>query len=166
MSLTLSFEELAAYSQGEWNKWWDWFETHPAEVLDLPVQSQGRHGTVWGLLEHIAVVEARHIQRIRRELPLITESGAARNDLAALRRFTEETRRRLLDTVHNTPEPELLAVRDFEVVAGMHRLTPRKLLFHILLHEIRHMAQIATAVRNGGHPPPPELDLFFSRAVL
>ena len=38
-------------------------------------------------------------------------------------------------------------------------------MFHILLHEIRHWAQIALAVRLAGLEPPGEHDLFHSRAL-
>ena len=44
-------------------------------------------------------------------------------------------------------------------------MTPRKLLFHILIHEIRHWAQIALAVRLAGFEPPGDHDLFFSTAL-
>ncbi len=44
-------------------------------------------------------------------------------------------------------------------------MTPRKLLFHILLHETRHWAQIALALRLAGIDPPGDHDLFFSRAI-
>ena len=44
-------------------------------------------------------------------------------------------------------------------------LTTRKLLFHVLLHEIRHWAQIAAAVRLAGFEPPGDHDLLFSAAL-
>jgi uncharacterized damage-inducible protein DinB len=56
-------------------------------------------------------------------------------------------------------------VRTFEVRERPWPMTPRKLLFHILLHEIRHWAQIALAVRLAGFQPPGDHDLFFSRAL-
>ena len=45
-------------------------------------------------------------------------------------------------------------------------MTPRKLLFHILLHETRHWAQIALAVRLAGLEPPGDHDLFYSKALI
>jgi uncharacterized damage-inducible protein DinB len=45
------------------------------------------------------------------------------------------------------------------------QMTPRKLLFHILLHELRHWAQIALAVRLAGFEPPGDHDLFYSAAL-
>ena len=44
-------------------------------------------------------------------------------------------------------------------------LTPRKLLFHCLLHETRHWAQIALAVRRAGLEPPGNHDLFYSQGA-
>jgi uncharacterized damage-inducible protein DinB len=44
-------------------------------------------------------------------------------------------------------------------------MTSRKLLFHILVHEIRHWAQIALAVRLAGIEPPGDHDLMYSRAL-
>jgi uncharacterized damage-inducible protein DinB len=37
----------------------------------------------------------------------------------------------------------------------------RRLATHIVLHEIRHMAQIAYAARNAGQAPPGQHDLFY-----
>jgi uncharacterized damage-inducible protein DinB len=48
---------------------------------------------------------------------------------------------------------------------GSFEITPRKLLFHCLLHETRHWAQIALALRRAGFEPPGNHDLFYSRAM-
>ena len=56
-------------------------------------------------------------------------------------------------------------IRTFEVRERQWPMTPRKLLFHVLLHEIRHWAQIALAVRLAGIEPPGDHDLFFSTAL-
>jgi uncharacterized damage-inducible protein DinB len=55
--------------------------------------------------------------------------------------------------------------RTFTVATGDFVLTPRKLLFHCLLHETRHWAQIALALRRAGIEPPGNHDLFFSKAL-
>jgi uncharacterized damage-inducible protein DinB len=56
-------------------------------------------------------------------------------------------------------------MRTFDVRNQQWPMTPRKLLFHILVHEIRHWAQISLAVRLAGLEPPGDHDLFFSRAL-
>ena len=56
-------------------------------------------------------------------------------------------------------------VRPLNVRDRVWPTTPRKLLFHVLIHEIRHWAQIALAVRLAGFEPPGQHDLFFSTAL-
>lgn len=158
--MNLEFSELAAYTQGERDKWRAWFDVHPA-AIEVPVQPGGRFPAAWDLLDHIFLVEARHTLRILRE-PVIDETGAVRGDLDALWRFADAARARLHDTVRGTRET---GVREFGVRDQIFRMTPRKLVFHILLHEVRHFAQIAAAVRNAGFPPPGDHDFFFTRSV-
>ena len=62
-------------------------------------------------------------------------------------------------------EDEAMEPRTFVVREQTVSMSPRKLLFHILLHEIRHWAQIALAVRLAGLDPPGDHDLFYSRAL-
>ena len=57
------------------------------------------------------------------------------------------------------------AERTFHVREQDWRMSARKLLFHILMHEIRHWAQIALAIRLAGLEPPGDHDLFFSQAL-
>jgi uncharacterized damage-inducible protein DinB len=52
------------------------------------------------------------------------------------------------------------------VATGTYALSPRKLLFHMVLHEVRHWAQIAAAVRAAGFAPPGEHDLIYSKALV
>ena len=49
---------------------------------------------------------------------------------------------------------------------GTYPLSPRKLLFHMALHEVRHWAQVASTVRMAGFAPPGEHDLFYSKALI
>jgi uncharacterized damage-inducible protein DinB len=78
---------------------------------------------------------------------------------ASVRRELEQFAAELDDDVADEP-------RTFSVQSGGDFvLTPRKLLFHILMHETRHWAQIAIAVRRAGLEPPGNPDLFYSRAL-
>ena len=49
----------------------------------------------------------------------------------------------------------------FTVASGTAQMTRRKLAIHIVLHEIRHLAQAALAARLAGHEPPGQHDLFY-----
>ena len=59
-----------------------------------------------------------------------------------------------------------LTPRDVVVQSGTSPTTPRKLLCHMALHEVRHWAQIAAIVRLAGIAPPGDHDLFYSQALL
>ncbi|MEO6237857.1 MAG: hypothetical protein ABIQ52_12725, partial [Vicinamibacterales bacterium] len=59
----LDFRELLRYTQEERDKWRTWFTAHP-DALEVEVQPGGRHLTVGALIDHIFLVERRHLQRL------------------------------------------------------------------------------------------------------
>lgn len=166
MSLNLSYEELLGYTEGEREKWRRWFEAKGGDVWRVEVQRGGRLGTAWELVDHIFLVERRHTERLLGRTPLTEQSGAAPGDGAALWRFGDDARRGLRSLAAGMSDLEAAAPRTFAVRDAAFTLTPRKLLFHVLTHEIRHWAQLATAVRNAGFPPPGDHDLFYSDALV
>jgi uncharacterized damage-inducible protein DinB len=162
--MNLEFQEFLRYTQEERDKWRGWFTARP-EAMEVEVQPGGRHATVGSLIDHIFLVERRHLQRLTgasldgktglsgRHAPPLFDYGAS------VRRELEQFAADLDDEVADEP-------RTFTVQSGGDFvLTPRKLLFHILLHETRHWAQIALALRRVGLEPPGNHDLFYSRAL-
>lgn len=162
--MILDWKELADYSEGERAKWLAWLREQPPAVLEVAVQPGGRFPAVWDLLDHIFLVEARHTSRILGEPPPAA-TGIPRGDLEGLFRYAGAAREKLRLAALGLSHEELRRVREFPFGGVVHRLSPRKLLFHILLHETRHLAQVAAAVRNAGYPPPGEHDLFYSSAL-
>ena len=80
--------------------------------------------------------------------------------------YGASVRRELEQFVAQLDEDAADEPRTFTVQSGGDfMLTPRKLLFHILLHETRHWAQIALAIRRAGLEPPGNHDLFYSKAL-
>jgi uncharacterized damage-inducible protein DinB len=159
----LTLEELLGWNSEERAKWFAWFKKNPA-ALDVALQPGGRFPTVASLIDHIFLVEVRHTQRLQgKELP--TATGVATGDLDAL--FTYAARGR--EAVHRylpTLNPgDLNKPRDVVVASGTYPLSPRKLLFHMALHEVRHWAQIAVVVRIAGFTPPGDHDLFYSKSI-
>lgn len=162
--MKLEFEELLRYTQEERDKWRGWFVAHP-EAMELEVQPGGRHATVGSLIDHIFLVERRHLQRLRgaeldaktglsgRHAPPLFDYGAS------VRRELDQLTSELDDDAAD--EPRKVTVQS----GGEYMITPRKLLFHCLLHETRHWAQIALAIRRSGIEPPGNHDLFYSRAM-
>jgi len=164
MPLAMTFGELVRYTNGEREKWRRWFGEHPA-ALDAPVQGEGRLPTVGKLIDHIFLVERRHLQRLTSQ-PLSESTGLTGNNASPLFDYGASVRRELEQHVEDLDDDAIDTMREFEVREKKWPMTPRKLLFHILLHETRHWAQIALAVRLAGFEPPGDHDLFFSTALV
>ena len=161
--MKLEFFELARYTQEERDKWRTWFATHPV-ALDLEVQPGGRFATVGALIDHIFLVERRHLQRLRNS-PVDTATGLSGHHAAPLFDYGASVRRELDQFVSELDEYAADEPRSFTLQTGDFVLTPRKLLFHCLLHETRHWAQIALSLRRAGLEPPGNHDLFYSKAL-
>jgi uncharacterized damage-inducible protein DinB len=163
MTLNISFDELLRYTNGERDRWREWFLGHPG-AMDVPVQREGRFQTVGKLLDHIFLVERRHLQRLT-GTPLADSTGLTGNNAAPLFAYGSSVRRELEQFVADLDADLADEVRSVDVRGRTWPVTPRKLLFHILIHEIRHWGQIALAVRTAGLEPPGDHDLFFSAAL-
>ncbi len=159
----LTYAELLRYTGEERDKWRTWLAAHP-DAIDAPVQPGGRLPTVGKLIDHIFLVERRHLQRLN-EQPLSAQTGLTGNNAPPLFDYGASVRRELEQYVDGLDDEAADQVRSFEVRERQWAMTPRKLLFHCLLHEIRHWAQIALAVRLAGLEPPGDHDLFYSRAL-
>lgn len=161
--MNLEFAELLRYTQEEREKWRGWFAAHP-DATEIEVQPGGRHATVGSLIDHIVLVERRHLQRLR-GVELDTKTGLSGRHApplfdygASVRRELDQLTSELDDEIAD--EPRKITIQS----GGDFMITPRKLLFHCLLHETRHWAQIALAVRRAGLEPPGNHDLIYSRA--
>ena len=161
--MILTFEELNRYTQEERSKWRAWFAAHP-DAMEIEMQPGGRYATVGGLIDHIFLVERRHLQRLRSSA-LDSQTGLSGRHAPPLFDYGASVRRELEQYVNELDEDVAGQVRMFEVREQQWSMTPRKLLFHVLVHEIRHWAQVALAVRLAGLVPPGDHDLFFSSAV-
>jgi uncharacterized damage-inducible protein DinB len=162
--MQLAFTELQRYTQEERDKWRAWFTSHP-DALETALQPGGRYATVGALIDHIFLVERRHLQRLT-NAPLDTKTGLSGRHVPPLFDYGASVRRELEQFVSGLDEDVADEPRTFTVQSGGDFvLTPRKLLFHILLHETRHWAQIALAIRNAGLEPPGNHDLFCSKAL-
>lgn len=161
--LTISFDELLRYTAGEREKWRAWLMQHP-DAMDAPVQPGGRFPTVGKLIDHIFLVERRHIERLN-GAPLSTSTGLTGNNAPPLFDYGSSVRRELQQYADDLDPDVADEIRTFDVRGEPFSVSSRKLLFHILLHEIRHWAQIALAVRMAGFDPPGDHDLLMSPAL-
>lgn len=148
----MSFSELIVLTDGESGRWRAWFERQPAEVLELPL-SIAKAKTVRDLLLHIFAVELRHTERLQGKTTVTRYEDLPSQDVASLFGIGERARRMLgewLDTVSDEQLAEVIEIHTAS--AGTLRTTRRKLVAHIFVHGIRHWAQLATALREAGHP--------------
>jgi uncharacterized damage-inducible protein DinB len=164
--VNLTFEELKRYTEEERDKWRTWFGAHP-DALEIEMQPWGRYATVGAVVDHIFLVERRHLQRLRGMATeaLDAQTGLSGRHAPPLFDYGASVRRELDQFVTELDEDVADQPRKFAVQTGEFTLTPRKLLFHCLLHETRHWAQIAHAIRRAGIEPPGNHDLFYSRAL-
>ena len=162
--MKLRYDEFLRYTQEERDKWRSWVVAHP-DALAVEMQPGGRYPTAGSLIDHIFLVERRQLQRLR-STALDTKTGLSGNHAPPLFDYGASVRRELEQFVEELDEDAADEPRTFTVQSGGDFvLTPRKLLFHILLHETRHWAQIALALRRAGLEPPGNHDLFYSRAL-
>lgn len=159
MDPAISLRELLDYSDHERRKWREWIAADPKR-LDIPFHGQGRFPTIGSLFDHIFLVERRHLSRLEGGTPP-DATGVAPRDWEGLFEYADLVRADFRAYAANVGEEE--AGRPMTIVAqsGTQTMTRRWLATHIVLHEIRHLAQIAYAARQAGQEPPGKHDLFY-----
>jgi uncharacterized damage-inducible protein DinB len=161
--MNLSFAEMLRYTQEERDKWRAFFAAHP-DAMEVEAQPGGRYATVGSLIDHIFLGERRFLQRLT-DAPLDSKTGLSGHHVSPLFDYGASVRRELEQFVGDlddyvADEPRTYTIQNADFV-----LTPRKMLFHCLVHETRHWAQIALALRRAGIDPPGNHDLVFSKAL-
>ena len=159
MGLAFQLEELLAYSDHERAKWRDWIADDPGR-LDIAFQAKGRFPTVGSILDHVFLVERRHLSRLQGATPP-DSTGVPHGDWQALFEYAQLVRADLRKFVADLDLQSGNVPLTFGVQTGTYTMTRRKLSLHIVLHEIRHLAQVALAVRAAGQEPPGTHDLFY-----
>ena len=159
MSVTAGLPELLTYSDHERAKWRAWVEAGPSR-LDLPFQPGGRFPTIGSLFDHVFLIERRHLSRLEGATPP-DSTGVAAGDVKGLFEYADLVRadfRRYVTALDDAAAAERFT---FTIPTGTQTMSRRKLATHVVLHEVRHLAQLAHAARAAGVEPPGEHDLFF-----
>ena len=158
-SVAVEVGELLDYSDHERQKWRDWIAADPKR-LDVPFQMGGRFPTAGSILDHTFLVERRHLSRLQGGTPP-DRTGVAHGDWKALFEYADLVRADLRKYVADISEDVASQPMTIVVQSGSRTMTRRQLVTHIVLHEIRHFAQLAYAARAAGHVPPGEHDIFY-----
>lgn len=149
---------------------WTALEAVPDEILSRPLLDGDRFHCIKDLLFHLADVEdgwingdIRRTEMVQQSIPVLVESAGgpvyAAFDLHVLLGYwqrVEQVTRAYLAELTDEELRRPVAVDD----AGDLRHTVDGLLWHVMIHEMRHTAQIAVLLRTQGIKPPP-LDLLW-----
>ena len=159
MSITAGLPELLAYSDHERAKWRAWVEADPSR-LQLPFQDGARFPTIGSVFDHLFLVERRHLSRMEGATPP-DSTGLDAGDAKGLFEYADLVRadfRRFVTTLDDAAAAQAFT---FTIPSGAMTMSRRKLATHVVLHEVRHLAQVALAARAAGVNPPGDHDLFF-----
>lgn len=160
----LGLGELLDWIAGETRNWQAWFARPPPAVWAVPV-GDGRTATVRDLLFHVYVVDLRYGQRLH-GLPVSTYEQEAVADPAELFPLAARGQDLLRRWLAGATPADAAEVIEFQTLtAGTLRATRRKVVAHSLTHHLRHLAQVATALRQHGHPSDWMHDLLVSPAL-
>jgi uncharacterized damage-inducible protein DinB len=148
MPINLSLNDLIEYTDWERQKWYDWLRQHGDQVLKTGVGSHGdgRFQTVGDVLRHIFSAETRYVERLS-DQPLTDTASIPTDNLEALFQFGRQSRKALKEFAETLPAQEWDAPKEFTMMNSLLIATPKKIIVHTLVHEIRHWAQIATLFR-------------------
>jgi uncharacterized damage-inducible protein DinB len=160
--MQLGLNELVRYTDEERSRWEMWFRENGPDLLRMPIA--GRDATVGALILHIFGPELRYVQRIAGD-PVTEYRGLPSKTVEEVFGFGIETRRALRQFFARAKPEDWDRQIDLHLAQGPQQATVRKLIGHVLIHEIRHWAQIARIMRERGFEPPGGHDLLMSSAL-
>lgn len=148
---SLSVNDLMDYTDWERMKWHDWFRRNGDQVLATSAgpHGDGRMQSVGELVRHIFSAEKRYVDRLAGR-PLTDTTSLPSGDSEALFEFGRRSRRDLKEFVATYPAKAWDTPQEMKILSYSLTTTPRKIVTHILMHEIRHWAQIGTLLRLNG----------------
>jgi len=146
-----TIHELLEYTDWERRNWFEWMRHQDRPVLEIPAgpSIDGRFEKVGDLIRHIFSGEKRYVDRLS-DRPITDTSTISATDLEALDRFGRQSRGELRDYIDGLAAGNAETPVEFKMMNSTLTATPRKIVTHILMHEIRHWAQIATLLRLNG----------------
>ncbi|MBY0497243.1 MAG: DinB family protein [Cyanobacteria bacterium] len=148
--LGLSFDDLIEYTEWQRVRWRAWFRGRPeALALSTGGHSDGRFATVGDVVRHIFSAELRYVQRLEGEA-LFDLATIPTDDVEKLFSTGDETRRRLKRLLQSLSSDQWDVPRQFTMLQYEITATPKKIVAHTLMHEVRHWAQLATICRTSG----------------
>lgn len=151
MSTGFGLNELIEYTDWERGLWHEWFLRHGDSVLATSAgpHGDGRFQTVGDLVRHIFSAEKRYIDRLSNR-PLTDAASIPNGSVEELFEFGRQSRADLKQFVAALPAQEWDRSQEMSLMNNVLVVTPRKIIVHVLMHEVRHWAQIGTLLRLNG----------------
>jgi len=151
MPVHVSLDDLMAYTEWERDQWHAWFRENGAHALTIGVgpHGDGRFQTVGDMVLHIFSAEARYVDRLSGR-PLTESASIPADDVEALFAFGRESRHSLRGFHAALPAQAWDTPQELTIGTRALTATPRKIVLHVLLHEAKHWAQVATLLRLQG----------------
>jgi uncharacterized damage-inducible protein DinB len=154
--LGLSFDDLVDYTEWQRCKWRAWFRDKPeALALRTGDHGDGRFPTVGEVVKHIFGAELRYVQRLEGQ-PVSDWTAVPADEVDELFCRGDETRQRLKQLLATMSGDQWDIPRQFTILSYQVTATPKKIIAHTLMHEVRHWAQLATVCRMNGHAVDPQ----------
>lgn len=161
MSFLVSIEDLVLWSDTTSQRWFDLVRRHP-EILGVPSDIRNS-GTVGAVMQHIVAVELRYAERLSGEpesaydrVPFDSADALSATHDKALQKLRALLADEAFDWDREIEFPTL--------TAGKLRARCRDIAVHLLVHGVRHYAQLATLVRSYGIKPDWPMDFLFVNA--
>ena len=158
----LTAEEVLAWLEKTSAGWRELLQQNPT-LLNAPCDIAGNK-TVGGLLQHIVAVELRYAERLA-GLPATDYANVPYDSAAAI----YATHDRAIQLYRQEILRDLDWNERIEFVTrsmGPARASRKAVLFHAMLHSIRHYAQLATLVRLQGVKPHWAMDYLMMNMEL
>lgn len=151
MPIQVSLADLLEYTDWERQKWFDWLRKHGDAVLQTSAGpfGDGRFASVGELIRHIFSAEKRYVERLS-ERPLTDTASISNQSIDALFEFGRQSRKELKEFLESFPADEWDRMHEYSLMNSVLKATPRKIIVHVVTHEIRHWAQIGTLLRLNG----------------
>jgi len=147
----LSFADLMEYTEWERGKWHEWLRKNGSDALKVSAgpHGDGRFESVGDVMRHIFSAEKRYVERLA-ERPMTDAASVPKDDVEALFQFGAQSRKELREFIETLPAAQWDALKEFKLMNSTLSASPRKIIAHVLMHEIRHWAQIGTMLRLSG----------------
>lgn len=163
MTAGITFVELLDWIGNETAAYERWFTNRPDAAWAVPVGLE-RTASVRDLLFHVYAVDLRYGQRLH-QTPVSSYEDLSVADAAGLFALARRSQDLLRSSIDGSVD--LAQVLEFQTLsAGTLRASGRKILAHTLTHHMRHLAQVATALRQHGHPTDWMHDLLMSDVLV